>query len=46
MSGETKVRLDLWLVAARFFKTRGLAVEAIEAGRVSVNGSAPRRRSW
>lgn len=37
MSGEPKVRLDLWLVAARFFKTRGLAVEAIEAGRVSVN---------
>ncbi len=33
-----RVRVDLWLVAARFFKTRGLAGEAIEAGRVSVNG--------
>jgi ribosome-associated heat shock protein Hsp15 len=32
-----KVRLDKWLWAARFFKTRGLAGDQIGKGRVSVN---------
>ena len=32
------MRLDKWLWAARFFKTRGLAVDAIAGGHVSVNG--------
>ncbi len=32
------VRLDLWLWAARFFKTRTLAKAAIEGGKVDVNG--------
>ena len=34
-----KVRLDKWLWAARFYKNRGLAVEAINGGHVHVNGS-------
>ncbi len=33
------VRLDRWLWAARFFKTRGLAADAIAGGRVEVNGA-------
>ncbi|MET0288926.1 MAG: S4 domain-containing protein [Pseudoxanthomonas sp.] len=32
------VRLDIWLWAARFFKTRSLAKAAIAAGRIDVNG--------
>ena len=32
------VRLDLWLWAARFFKTRALARQAIETGKVDVGG--------
>lgn len=34
-----KVRLDKWLWAARFFKTRGQAKQAIEGGKVHYNGT-------
>jgi ribosome-associated heat shock protein Hsp15 len=38
MSEAGRVRLDKWLWAARFFKTRTLAAQAIELGRVRIGG--------
>jgi len=35
----TKLRLDKWLWAARFFKTRSLAKAAIEGGKVQLDGN-------
>ena len=38
-----KLRLDKWLWAARFFKSRDLAVEVIERGHVRINGQKCRK---
>ena len=35
---DSTTRLDLWLWAARFYKTRSLAKQAIETGKVEVGG--------
>jgi ribosome-associated heat shock protein Hsp15 len=36
-AAEDRVRLDKWLWAARFYKTRGLAAEAIDNGQARLN---------
>ncbi len=35
-AGDERVRIDKWLWAARFYKTRSLAAQAVEAGQVRV----------
>lgn len=43
MMSDSSVRLDKWLWAARFYKTRSLAAGAIAGGKVQVNGERPKR---
>ncbi|QKI88076.1 RNA-binding S4 domain-containing protein [Thiomicrorhabdus xiamenensis] len=36
------LRVDKWLWAARFFKTRGVASEAVKGGKIELNGHKPK----
>ena len=40
------MRLDKWLVQARFFKTRSIALAEVEGGHVRVNGTKTRKASF
>lgn len=40
--GLEKVRLDKWLWAARFYKTRSAATDAVAGGKIEVNGDTPK----
>ncbi|MDP0588788.1 MAG: S4 domain-containing protein [Candidatus Endonucleobacter bathymodioli] len=37
-SASNKIRLDKWLWAARFYKTRNIAKDAVDSGKVRLNG--------
>lgn len=45
-SGDNRVRIDKWLWAARFFKTRALATGAVNGGLVHLNGERVKPARW
>lgn len=45
LAASPRLRIDKWLWQARFFKTRGLAAELVESGRLRVNGQPISRSS-
>jgi ribosome-associated heat shock protein Hsp15 len=42
-TAPARVRLDKWLWAARFFKTRSAAAQAVDGGKVDLNGERAKR---
>jgi len=40
---SARVRLDKWLWAARFYKTRSAAAQAVDGGKIDVNGERAKR---
>ena len=44
-TGSPGIRLDVWLWAARFYKTRSLAKQAIEGGKLTVGGATVAKAS-
>lgn len=40
---DERIRIDKWLWAARFYRTRGLAADAIESGQVRIDGARVKR---